>query len=649
MKKSKFLLAIALAGLLVACGGNNGESNDVPGSTGEPSVSVKGPDSTGPESVTGNSTGSDDNKPSTSVGSDSETKPSESVGPNNSVTDPSTSVVDPTPTPDTFTFYLSPVEGISWDNYYVYTWNSETDTPKVSWPGEMMNYDSEKQYYTYEIEKGAYDKIIFNNGLNDTDPGAHQTKDLAFDYEHPVFFLTSLTGGQWGNIGDHFDPIIPDTFTFYLSPVEGISWDNYYVYTWNSETDTPKVGWPGEMMNYDSEKQYYTYEIEKDAYDKVIFSNGLDSTVEGAHQTKDLEFDYEHPVFFLTSLKAGQWGNIGDHFDPVVDPIPGGEMFKFYLSPIEGVSWDNYYVYTWNSETDTPKVGWPGEMMNYDSENDCYMYEIEKGTYNKVIFSNGLDSTVAGAHQTDDLEFDYEHPVFFLTSLKGGKWGNFGDSFDPVDPDPIPGGDVFTFYLSPIDGVSWNNYYVYTWNSDTNKPKAAWPGELMTLDSEHGCYKYEVEKDAYNKVIFSNGMNSTDAGAHQTGDLSYDYEHPVYFLTSVNGAGKWGNFGDNFEQSEVFKWFVIGEMTGWGVNDNYGMKSQGNNIFAYTGSFSAGVPFKIVSDSNNWYGGEKLDSASQTYVTIDTSDNNNMKFKNAGTYTITWNASTNTISITAAK
>ncbi|MCH5171876.1 MAG: starch-binding protein, partial [Erysipelotrichales bacterium] len=317
------------------------------------------------------------------------------------------------------------------------------------------------------------------------------------------------------------------------------------------------------------------------------------------------------------------------------------------LSPVEGISWDSYFVYTWNSETDTPKVAWPGETMEYDMENGYYKYEIVKDAYNKVIFSNGLDSTVEGAHQTKDLDFDYDHPVFFLTSLTGGQWGNIGDHFDPV-VDPIPDGETFTFYLSPVSGVSWTQYYVYTWNSETDTPKVAWPGETMEYDMENGCYKYEIENGVYNKVIFSNGMNSTDAGAHQTKDLDFDYEHPVFFLTSVNGGGLWGDLGENHDPSEIFQWYVIGEMTGWGVNDSYGMSSKGNNIFAYTGSFSAGVPFKIVSDNNVWYGGEKLDSASKAYVTIDASDNNNMKFNTAGTYTITWNASSNTISITVA-
>ena len=420
MKKFKFLLTATLAGLLVACGGGNSTSESTKEPSANPSVSVGGSDSTGPESIVGDSSGSNNNTPSTSVGTDS-SKPSESVGPD-STSIPNSSVVDPIPDEETFTFYLSPVEGVSWDAYFVYTWNSETDTAKVSWPGQMMTIDSE-------------------------------------------------TG-------------------------------------------------------------YYIYEIEKEAYDKVIFSNGLDSTIEGAHQTKDLDFDYDHPVFFLTSLTGGQWGNIGDHFDPVVDPIPDGETFTFYLSPIEGVSWDVYFVYTWNSGTDTAKVSWPGQMM--------------------------------------------------------------------------------------------------------------------TIDSDTGCYVYEIEKGVYDKVIFSNGMNSTDAGAHQTKDLDFDYDHPVFFLTSVNGAGQWGDFGDNFDPAEIFQWFVIGEMTGWGVNDSYGMSSKGNNIFAYTGSFSAGVPFKIVSDNNVWYGGEKLDSASKAYVTIDASDNNNMKFNTSGTYTITWNANSNTISITAA-
>lgn len=215
------------------------------------------------------------------------------------------------------------------------------------------------------------------------------------------------------------------------------------------------------------------------------------------------------------------------------------------------------------------------------------------------------------------------------------------------EEESTPDVETFKFYISPVEGVSWPSYYVYTFSSAGGE-KVKWPGEAMTMDSETNLYSFEVVKGQYDKVIFNDGKSD---GAKQTKDLDYDYENPVFFMTSVNGAGQWGKIGDIFEPSEVYQWYLIGGMTSWAINDEYGMADQGDGTFKITKSFNTTDAFKIVAAAkgdNDWYGGDKLDAASKELVTVDTTDNNNMKMNTAGTYDVVWNPSTQVITITAA-
>ena len=62
----------------------------------------------------------------------------------------------------------------NWDPVYYYTWGSGGN--KAEWPGEVITETNEQGYYVVHVDGGAYNKIIFNAGLN-----APQTSD--FDVE----------------------------------------------------------------------------------------------------------------------------------------------------------------------------------------------------------------------------------------------------------------------------------------------------------------------------------------------------------------------------------------------------------------------------------------------------------------------------------
>ena len=215
---------------------------------------------------------------------------------------------------------------------------------------------------------------------------------------------------------------------------------------------------------------------------------------------------------------------------------------------------------------------------------------------------------------------------------------------DP-NPDPIPG-NKFKFYFTPVTGVTWDKYYVYTWNSATEANNAIWPGVALTMDSTTGYYTYEINKTDFDKVIFNDGKQN---GALQTLDLDYDYENPVFFLTSVTGDGKWGKIGDVVDKTETFQWYIIGSMTNnWNIVSSYGMSDKGNGTFAITCNFDSTSQFKVVDVSKtNWIGGDNLDAASKGLVSVVTNDKN-IVMNTAGRYTVTWNPSSNVLNIVAA-
>jgi hypothetical protein len=98
--------------------------------------------------------------------------------------------------------------------------------------------------------------------------------------------------------------------------------------------------------------------------------------------------------------------------------------------------------------------------------------------------------------------------------------------------------------------------------------------------------------------------------------------------------------------------YIMGDMSGWAVNGNYAMKSNGDGIFTFTLTSSMAqsydgrqkIKFKLFDDNNDvWYGGEIIDP--NCTVSYDDNNGNRNIYLDPGTYLVTFDANTVTLYI----
>lgn len=84
-------------------------------------------------------------------------------------------------------------------NVYAYLWNSSTGENIANWPGvDITSNIISENLYGIEIEKGKYDRIIFNINGNNT----KQTDDLTINFSDDERYdgsWHSITAGHWSN------------------------------------------------------------------------------------------------------------------------------------------------------------------------------------------------------------------------------------------------------------------------------------------------------------------------------------------------------------------------------------------------------------------------------------------------------------------
>ncbi len=144
------------------------------------------------------------------------------------------------------------------------------------------------------------------------------------------------------------------------------------------------------------------------------------------------------------------------------------------------------------------------------SSYDCYQALKKEYRIDKTLYSNGtLDTDLA---------------VSRLTELQKALLA-------VVDPKNVDGNDediknTITVYFENTN--NWSSVYAYCWKGSNEE--AVWPGKNMTYigknDMGKSIYKYTVNMDIYDHIIFNNNSGS------QTENIALTVDRTAYYLSS---------------------------------------------------------------------------------------------------------------------
>lgn len=216
------------------------------------------------------------------------------------------------------TVYLTANWG-GWENPLAYVFDSSnSDTPKVAWPGEAMSYvgvnDDNDTIFSYTVDINTYDKLIFSNGNSGDN---NQTVDINIS--------TAVNGSAYyfsGRVSGENSKINAGTWSYTSSALtsnqvvyvcNGQNWSNPKFYVFNSSTSAQLAGWPGIDAKWVANNEYsqgvYRIVVDRSSYDAIIFNGSGGQTVNIYLNT----LTSDHNAFYLTgeieggNYKVGQW------------------------------------------------------------------------------------------------------------------------------------------------------------------------------------------------------------------------------------------------------------------------------------------------------------------------------------------------------
>lgn len=235
-------------------------------------------------------------------------------------------------------------------------------------------------------------------------------------------------------------------------------------------------------------------------------------------------------------------GNVPE--DPE-DPDGGGTQGGTYIVYLDAPSnWTDAsqiraYVF---GDSGNP-VGFPGEVMKYDSSTGYYYYTADR-KYNKVIFNYQ-----GNQNQTVDLDV-YDKGVYVLDEGRNGTWALDHIKIDggtKVEGEGSGGnnsgsdgtGESYgqtTVYFN--NTLGWAQPYAYIWreNGDSDEPLSSWPGKPMTHIS--GSIYYYTFSSKYDSIIFNDG--NSQGGAIKTGDIHPVKDGHIYMIGAPTGDNEFG-------------------------------------------------------------------------------------------------------------
>ena len=273
------------------------------------------------------------------------------------------------------------------------------------------------------------------------------------------------------------------------------------------------------------------------------------------------------------------------------------------------------YIYDESGSTTIQNTSWPGQLMSVESSTGHYVLDIDESLANgQVIFTEGSSSSnrypadgaagLALGGKNMILLKDYEWTEYTGQGASGGADDNIGDSTggttggstgdntgdntgdstgDNTD-DSIGDGSVTVYFDN--SSYNWSQVYAYIYDESGNTvlQNAAWPGQLMTLDSATGYYKITVDSSLANgQVIFAQSANTVYRyPADGAAGLYINNKNMIllenYVWTEYTGDGSSSNSGDgsvtvyfdntsyNWSNVYVYIYNDTNEMSAWPGN-----------------------------------------------------------------------------------
>ncbi|MCR5231784.1 MAG: starch-binding protein [Acholeplasmatales bacterium] len=306
--------------------------------------------------------------------------------------------VDPDPEdPEVLTVYFK--NDNNWTNVNAYMWNSQTLVNNGQWPGVAINsvgmdidgYTA----YALDVDLTQFDRIIFNDGNNQTDDLFLSSTTTGFTVNGSAYTFTSYVNP------DPEDPVDPELTTIYFANTN--NWTNVNAYMWNSQTLVNNAQWPGVKLDQigtdNNGNSVYSVNIDLNDFDRIIFNDG-------SNQTDDL---------VLTSTTTG-FTATGEAYNYDTNPVSNNEITLYYADKND---WSDVYVYLWNSQTYNQASSWPGiklEVIGTDTTGyKVYSVTVDLDEYDRVIFTNN------NGGQTVDLEITNTTTGFIQNGYDGSK------------------------------------------------------------------------------------------------------------------------------------------------------------------------------------------------------------------------------------
>ena len=230
-------------------------------------------------------------------------------------------------------------------NIHAYVWNNTTGTYKVALPGEKVTYMGldayGKDYYSYQVDLTQFDRIIFNDSVNQAQYGNA--------YETQTQVLTATTTGFKPNGQDGSEKVICQAMSF-IDFENTNNWVSVYAYIWNNSSQTAKYPWPGiklsaigtDTLGYDG----YQLEVNLSEYDRVIFNNGTSNMASPSYSHFDrTKAYYEKGYSVINGINSSNFELYKStlYYDTDGTPVPITDAYDsgktYYVV-------DNYYVTT---------------------------------------------------------------------------------------------------------------------------------------------------------------------------------------------------------------------------------------------------------------------------------------------------------------
>ena len=449
------------------------------------------------------------------------------------------------------------------DSYVMYgndpTWNYLPLVENPGNPDEMMGSLELEANTEFVIKMGNDDWRHFENnkaassskvviGSEANDEGTLHNFKASADGTYSFYILKDRNAEEGKNVYVGYTsgtPAVPNVIKLYFSDVfEWASGENkMYAYVWGESGN--KVAWPGEEATYvgldNADKKAYSFDVDISIYDHIIFHVGDTKT-----QDIDISGAIDNQGYKPVTLDGNAYTVENYVYTPKGDePVTytvsfdanGGTGTK---APVEGVSG----AYTLPDATGfTAPSGKEFAGWAYTANGEVITTATINVTQNITLFAIWKDAHVAN------------EVTLYLTA----NW----------------------------DG--WESPKAYVFNSSTDTPKVAWPGEDMSYvgvnDFNNTIFSYTVDIASYDKIIFNNGNKQTvdiDISAANNADA---YDLKQFVDSDPNNkieVNKWGSF----ENSDLtsFKIIYFTNNKGWTNVNFYVFKDGGAGATDWPGT-----------------------------------------------------------------